>query len=327
MKKIVCIGGGAGASQILKGLRQFDFDLTGLIAVTDTGRSTGKIRIAADIPAPGDIRNALVNLSAADPFLKDLFQFRFRSPKLTDLDGMAFGNLFIAALSQMLNSFERAVYKTEEFLQVKGRIFPIMLSSTNIACEREDGSVDIGEVNVRAVGKSPIKKVFLEDESAQPHPKAIEAILQADLVTIGPGSLFTTVIACLLTPGLAQALAQTKGQVVYVANNTTQSGQTEKYSIASHLQTVAKYLEPRTIDICLVNNALPSSAQLKKLATEGLKFLSLTDQDKQLIKKNNVQIVEIDLLEVFDARRQLWNKQDTILHDPYKIAKAIKCLI
>ncbi len=327
-KKVVCIGGGLGASRILLGLERYKYDLTGLIAVTDSGRSTGKVRIAANIPAPGDIRNTLVYMSQADPFLRELFQFRFHSPKLNELDGMAFGNLFIAALSQMLGSFEKAVEKTAEFLNVRGKVIPIMLANTHIACEREDGSFDFEDANVMTAGKSPIKRLFLKDGKVDAHPLGLKAIKNADLVTIGPGSLYTTVIACLLTPGIPDALAKTKAKVVAILNTTTQPGQTDNYTFSKHLETLQKYLPVGTIDICLVNNRKPDIKDIKKLSKEGLKFLEFTIKDKKGLEKLGVKVVAADLIE--EARVQekvLWNKQDTIRHDPKKIAKVLLKII
>lgn len=324
--KVVAIGGGNGASQVLLGMRKHTPNVTGIIAVTDSGRSTGKIRIATGIPAPGDIRNALVNLSRADKFLQDLFQFRFRSPKLNDLDGMAFGNLFVAALSQMLGSFEKAVDKTGEFLAIQGKVIPIMLKSTHIACRRSDGSVDTEEVNVRAVGKSPIKRLFLKD-GARAHPAAVQAIEQADLVTIGPGSLFTTIVACLLTPGIPRALSRARGKVVLLANTTAQPGQTEGYSIADHVKRVVEYLPPNTLDIVLVNRRRPNPAQASRLARQAIKYIPFSLKEKEEIERMGIRVVEADLVERHAPGRRLWNKQDTVRHDPYKTSTALLKLL
>jgi uncharacterized cofD-like protein len=326
-KRIVCIGGGGGAAQILLGLKNYPVDLTGIIAVTDSGRSTGRVRVAVSIPAPGDIRSSLVNLSEGDPFLQDLFQFRFKSPKITDFDGMAFGNLFIAALSQMLGSFEKAVQKTGEFLKIRGRVIPIMLANTHIACERVDGSYDFEEVEIRAVGKSPIKRLFLKDKRVSGNPSAIKAISQAEIITLGPGSLFTTIIACLLTPGVPEALHKTKAKVVFVANTTSQPGQTDNFSIADHVTCLQEYLPKNTIDICLVNKKKPDARQIRSLKKDGIRYLSLKTQDRYIFKKLGVKIIEADLIENYHPERTLWNKQDTIRHDPKKIAKALLRLL
>lgn len=320
---VACIGGGNGAAQIMKGLKNHNVDITGIIAITDSGRSTGKVRIAANIPAPGDIRNALITLSDADPFLQELFQFRFHSPKLTDLDGMAFGNLFIAVLSQMLGSFEKAVDKTAQFLQIKGKIIPIMLANVNIACERTDGTFDFEEVEIRNPKKAPIKRMFLKEEKAIANPKAIKAIMNADLITLGPGSLFTTVIACLLTTGIPKALSETKAKVVYVANTTTQSGQTETFTISDHVKTLLSYLPKNTIDICVINSKKPQASQLEKLIHENIHYLPLNNTEQKEIESLGIQVVSADVIEEFDKTRKLWNKQDTICHDPSKIAKTL----
>lgn len=328
MKKIVCIGGGLGASRILLGLSKYDFDLIGLIAVTDSGRSTGKVRIAANIPAPGDIRNTLVYMSKADPFLKQLFQFRFHSPKLNELDGMAFGNLFIAALSQMLGSFEKAVEKTSQFLKIRGRVIPIMLADTHIACEREDGSFSFEDANVMAFGKSPIKRMFLTDGAVSAHPAGVKAIKQANLVTIGPGSLYTTVVACLLTPGIPEALAKTKAKVVAVLNTTTQPGQTDRYDLTRHLKTLQSYLPPNTIDSCLVNIGRPDTTTVRRLAKNGLKVLQFNQKDKIEMKALGVKVISADLIETQRKEdKVLWNKQDTIRHDPKKLAQVLLKLL
>ncbi|MDP3724145.1 MAG: YvcK family protein, partial [bacterium] len=226
---LVCIGGGNGAAQVMVGMKQHA-SITGVIAVTDSGRSTGKIRVAANIPAPGDIRNALLALSEAPEDLKNLFQFRFRSEKMTDLDGMAFGNLFIAALAQMHGNFEKAVAETASFLKVNGRVLPVTLYNTHLCAELADGRVVCEELNVRAVEKPVIRRLFFKDQGVAVNPEAAAAIRAADLVTIGPGSLFTTVIACLLAEGMVEALKYCRGRIIYIANTTTQPGQTDGFS-------------------------------------------------------------------------------------------------
>lgn len=321
-KRVVCIGGGNGTAQILKGLKDYPVEITGIIGVTDSGRSTGKARILANIPAPGDIRNALVSLSTQDKLIQDLFQFRFQSKKLADFDGMAFGNLFIAALSQMTGSFENAISQTAKFLNIKGSIIPIMLQSTHIACERTDGTFDYEDVNVRQIGKPPIKRLFLKDSNVSLHSLAKRAIKQADLITIGPGSLYTTVIACLLTPGLKEILASTHANVVFVMNTTTQPGQTDAYTIADHFNALSFYLKKGTIDLCLVNKRKPNPQQRKKLKNALIAYLPFTQSDKRILS-SKVEVLQRDLIEDSEGERSLWNKQDTVCHDPKKIARAL----
>lgn len=323
---IVAIGGGNGASQVLAGLKGYG-NVTGVIAVTDSGRSTGKIRIAVDIPAPGDIRNALVTLSDADQELKDLFQYRFRSEKLTDLDGMAFGNLFIAALAQMTGSFEQAIAKTAAFLKVSGKVVPVMLYNTHLAAELLDGTHVYEEVNVRGQDKPPIKRLYLKDGDVAVNPECVASITGADLVTLGPGSLFTTVLACLLAKGLTQALSDTRGKVVYIANTTTQPGQTDGYTIADHVDQVISYAGNGTIDCVVVNTRRPSEKLIAQYAADGLEFLALDNDQKKRIENKGVKLIAADLIQETDKKRDLWEKQDSIYHDPQKLARTLLSIL
>ncbi|TME25539.1 MAG: YvcK family protein [Chloroflexi bacterium] len=227
--RAVCVGGGLGAPTVMAGLRRHTDQITGLIAVTDSGRSTGKVRIALDVPAPGDIRSALTVLAEGDPALIKLFSHRFETEKSEELNGMAFGNLFLAALTQQEGSFLRAVEEASRLLRIRGRVIPVTLYNTHLCAKLADGSVVEEEVNVRAIGKAPIERIYLKDDDVHATDGSVGAIEQADLITIGPGSLFTTVCACLLVPEIARAIANAKGRVVYVANTTRQPGQTDGY--------------------------------------------------------------------------------------------------
>src|ERR671937_1197229 len=204
--KVVCVGGGLGAPTIMAGLRRYTEDITGLIAVTDSGRSTGKVRIALDVPAPGDIRSALTVLAEGDPALVRLFSHRFETDKSDELSGMAFGNLFLAALTQQEGSFLRAVEEASRLLRIRGRVLPVTLYNTHLCAELADGTTVEGEVNVRGLNKPAIRRLYLSDEGVEPVRGAIEAIDAADLVVIGPGSLYTTVCACLLVKALSRAI-------------------------------------------------------------------------------------------------------------------------
>src|SRR3982751_753183 len=163
--KVVCVGGGLGAPTVMAGLRRYTEDITGLIAVTDSGRSTGKVRIALDVPAPGDIRSALTVLAEGDPTLVKLFSHRFETEKSEDLSGMAFGNLFLAALTQQEGSFLRAVQEASRLLGIRGRVLPVTLYNTHLCAELVDGTIVEQEVNVRGIGKPAIKRIFLKDDN------------------------------------------------------------------------------------------------------------------------------------------------------------------
>ena len=204
--KIVSIGGGCGVAQVLLGLSQYTTALTGIIAVTDTGRSTGKVRTLANIPAPGDIRNALASLSTEQSFLPKLMQHRLQVPDFAALDGIAMGNLIMAAITQMTGSFAQAVELMQEMLGVKIQILPVTTYNTHLCAELVDGTIIEQEFNVRALNKPAIKRVFIQNPEAQAYEARIKGLLIADLITIGPGSLFTTVLACLAFDELAHGL-------------------------------------------------------------------------------------------------------------------------
>ena len=325
--KIVCVGGGLGAPTVMRGLKKHTDAITGVIAVTDSGRSTGKVRIALDVPAPGDIRSALVTLAEGDPTLRRLFQQRFRTEKSEDLDGMAFGNLFLAALTQQEGSFLEAVRAASRLLGVRGCVLPVTLYNTHLCAVLDDGTVVEGEVNVRAPGKPPIAKLFLKDAHVDPCEGTIEAILEADLITIGPGSLFTTVCACLLVPEIARAIARADAPVVYVANTTRQPGQTDALSLASHVERVLEHLGGSGLDVALLNDDPPPAALREHYAAQGLDYLEPTEAELVSIRALGVEPVLAPLIDKWSGPRELWDKLDTIRHHPDRVADALVALV
>ncbi len=324
--RAVCLGGGCGASQVMMGLRAYTTDITGIIAVTDSGRSTGKIRVAVGVPAPGDIRNALVTLSDGDGVLKDLFQHRFVTEKSPDLNGMAFGNLFIAALAQMTGSFDRAVRECERLLQLQGRVLPVTLYNTHLCAELMDGTMREEEVNVRALNKPPIKRVFLNDHPIETSADCVAALTQADLITIGPGSLYTTVIACLLVNGIAQGIRDSRATCVYVANTTTQPGQTDGLSLSYHVSEVMRYLGGDSLDYVLVNDSHLDDALLARYHADGVHPLACTTEEVARIENLGPRAIVSDFVERA-SKRDLWQKQDSLRHDPERVARVLVQLL
>jgi len=311
----------------MAGLRAYTDDITGLIAVTDSGRSTGKVRIALDVPAPGDIRNALVVLSEGDPVLRALFDHRFATDKSEELNGMAFGNLFLAALTQQQGSFLRAVEEAARLLQIRGRVLPVTLYNTHLCARLTDSTIVEQEVNVRAVGKAPIDHIFLKDSDVAAADGAVEAIEAADLITLGPGSLYTTVCACLLVPEIARAIATSDAVVAYVANTTTQPGQTDGLGLADHVTRVQDYLGGSGLDIALVNDDPPPAHLRDHYAAEGLRYLEATDEELAAIDKLGVRVVRAPVIDKWSGPRELWNKQDTLRHDSRRVAAALVGLL
>ena len=321
--KVVCVGGGLGAPTVMRGLKTHTEHITALIGVTDSGRSTGKVRIALDVPAPGDIRSALVVLAEGDPVLRRLFQHRFRTDKSEDLDGMAFGNLFLAALTQLEGSFLGAVQQASRLLGVRGKVLPVTLYNTHLCATLADGTVVEQEVNVRAPGKAPIARIYLEDGHVAACEGSGEAIAEADLITLGPGSLYTTVCACLLVPEIAEAIAASDALVVYVANTTRQPGQTDGMGLADHVETVLRYLGGGGVDVALVNDDPPPDELLRHYAAQGLDLLDPTPAELDRIRSLGVTAVSAPLIDKWSGPRELWNKLDTIRHHPDRVADAL----
>ncbi len=311
----------------MAGLRSYRADITGIIGVTDSGRSTGKVRIALDVPAPGDIRNALSVLAEGDPVLTRLMTHRFDTDKSDELNGMAFGNLFLAALTQQEGSFLRAVEEASRLLKLRGRVLPVTLYNTHLCAELADGTIVEEEVNVRAVGKAPIERIFLKDDKVDATPGTCDAIAAADLITIGPGSLYTTVCACLLVPEIARAISEADGLVVYVANTTRQPGQTEGMMLADHVRVVQDYLGGSGIDVALVNDDTPPEHLRRHYADQGLEYLESSAVELERIRALGVRPVTAPVIDKWSGPRDLWLKQDTIRHDPERIARALVALM
>lgn len=311
----------------MAGLRAYTPDITGIIGVTDSGRSTGKVRIALDVPAPGDIRNALAVLAEGDPVLTRLMAHRFETDKSEDLNGMAFGNLFLAALTQQEGSFLRAVEEASRLLKLRGRVLPVTLYNTHLCAELADGTVVEEEVQVRAVGKAPIKRLYLKDDSVTATPGSVEAIAAADLITLGPGSLYTTVAACLLVPDIARAIANASGVVAYVVNTTRQPGQTDGMDLSDHVCVVQDYLGGTGLDVALVNDDTPPAHLRSHYAERGLEYMEPTSIELEKIRSLGVRPVTAPVIDKWSGPRDLWLKQDTIRHDAERVARALIALV
>ncbi|MGQ9927040.1 MAG: gluconeogenesis factor YvcK family protein [Chloroflexaceae bacterium] len=325
MLRLVAIGGGGGVSQVLLGARPYFSTLTAAIAVTDTGRSTGIARTIADMPAPGDVRNTLATLARdPDSLLARLMQHRLHSSAVPVLDGMAFGNLLIAALTQMIGDFAEAVEAASLMLDCTARILPISTVNTHLCAELEDGSVAENELAVRALNKAPIHRLYLSTPQAPANPAVIQAILQADVVTIGPGSFFTSVLATLLFDHVREALRDTRATVVFICNTTTQPGQTDGFSVADHVRHLVNLLGPGVLDIALINRSNQLDPQvIAEYAAEGLHMLEPNEEELAQIGKLGVRPLVRNLAEATEGKRTLWNKQDTIRHDPTLIGLAL----
>lgn len=277
--RVVAIGGGTGLSTLLKGLKRFVLtpalaasgktairELCGVVTVSDDGGSSGRLRKEFNMLPPGDVRNCIVALSEDEALLSRLFQHRFQ--KGSGLEGHSFGNLFLAALTSITGDFAEAVRLSSEILLTRGRIFPATTSSVELEAEFEDGTRVRGETRITA-SKGKIRELFLVPPDVQPLPQTLDAIASADLVTIGPGSLFTSLIPNLLVRGIADAIIDSNAVKVYVCNLMTQANESLGLTAADHIRALNRHAHAQLFDYALINQR-PASAEMKaKYALEG----------------------------------------------------------
>ena len=250
--RIVAIGGGTGLSVLLRGLKAYTENLTAIITVADDGGSSGRLRRELGVLPPGDFRNCLVAMSESETLLTDLFQYRFQQGN--GLEGHSFGNLFIAAMTDVTESFQRALSESSRVLAVRGQIVPATVANLSLSARLKDGAVVLGESTITERG-GEIDQLFIHPSSAEAYPLATEAILGAQLVVIGPGSLYTSIMPNLLVAGIAEALNDTAAAKVYVCNVATEKGETEGYCVADHVAALQRHTFPTVVDYAVANDA------------------------------------------------------------------------
>ena len=315
----VAIGGGTGLSTLLSGLKRFvgteETDkirlenLAAVVAVSDDGGSSGRLRDELQMLPPGDIRNCMVALSEDSLLLSKLFQHRFRGDG--ELGGHNFGNLFLAALSEITGDFAEAVRLSSEILASKGHIYPATVSDVRLAAELFDGSIVLGETNISKIGNS-IKRLRLEPENCQPMPETLAAIADADVITIGPGSLFTSLLPPILVEGVAEAISESPAVKMFICNLMTQPGETDGFTAKRHLEIVEEYAPNIGFDYVIVNNHRISDEQMERYAEEGAMQIGLSDS----ISPETVEGVEIVCGNLLDG-------DEKVRHHPDKLAQVV----
>lgn len=310
---IVVIGGGTGVFSVLSGLRNYPVHLTAVISMSDDGGSTGILREEFGILPPGDVRRALVAMShSSDRMLSDLFNYRFAEG---GLKGHTFGNIMLTALERLTGSFEQAIQEASSILGVRGAVVPVTLDDVRLVARLENGFVVRGETNIdipKHDGTLKIDKVYLEPP-ARISASARKAILGADLVVIGPGDLYTSLIPNLLVRGVADALQKTRGKKVYVVNLMTKWGETHGFTAEDFIRTVQKYTGKNVIDFALINTKYPSPERLHIYEKEQARFVELADEQ---MRPRPTPILG-DFI----------RKNGFIRHDPMKLARVIVSLI
>lgn len=285
---VVALGGGTGLSSLLRGLKRRDLDISAVVSVADDGGSSGRLRRELGMLPPGDIRNVLVALADDESLMGRLFQHRFADG---DLSGHPFGNLILAALTQVTGSFDEAVREASRVLKVNGRVIPGTLEHVRLWAEREDGSEACGETLI-ASGVGACRRVWLDPEPAA-HPDALTAIADADLVLLGPGSLFTSVLPHLASGEIADAVSAAKGLRVYVCNIMTQPGETDGLDAVAHLDRVLE-MAPGGVDVVVVHSGRLEPAALAAYAAQGQQPVAT---DIAALEARGVRVVAADVAE------------------------------
>ncbi|HEY8491979.1 MAG TPA: YvcK family protein [Dehalococcoidia bacterium] len=300
--RIVAIGGGTGLSTLLRGLKEYTGNITAVVTVADDGGSSGRLRRELGILPPGDVRNCIAALADAEPLVTKLFQYRFSEG--SGLEGHSFGNLFIVAMSGVTGNFEEAIRETSRVLAVRGQIMPSTLANVTLCARTDDQETILGESRITESGRR-IQEVFLEPPNVQAYPEAVQAILDADMIVIGPGSLFTSVLPNLLVEGIRKALFASPAPKVYVCNVATQHGETDSFSVADHLATLERHVGKRLVDVVLANSnvsdTLPREWRSEPVRVDGAAAV------------NGARLLLADVI----------SEENRYRHDPKKLAAAL----
>lgn len=306
--RVVAIGGGTGLSSLLRGMKEYTANLTAIVTVADDGGSSGRLRRELGVLPPGDFRNCIAALAEAEPLMTELFQYRF--PGGQGLDGHSFGNLFIAAMAGVTGNFERAIAESSRVLAVRGRILPSTLERVTLCAELVDQGQEAqhveGESQIPLSGH-PIERVYLEPSGVRADAQALRAILQAELIVLGPGSLYTSVLPNLLVEEVAEAIRTSAALKVYVCNVAIQPGETDGYTVEDHVRAIENHVGPGLIDVVVANNNMEVPSGNWKMELVPPVY---TWQDR----------IPITFADLTDAKSP-WR------HDPDKLARCLLALL
>ena len=308
--KIVAVGGGTGLSTLLRGLKHYSANITAIVTVADDGGSSGRLRREIGVLPPGDIRNCLAALADEEKLLTELFQYRFQAGD--GLNGHSFGNLFLTAMSEITGDLERAIAASSKVLAVRGKVLPATLTDVRLWAELTDGRVIEGESNISHAG-GKIQRIGCLPTNAPAPPAAIKAIAEADLILLGPGSLYTSVIPNLLVPEIREAIASVQVPRIYICNIMTQLGETDGYSVSEHIRTIDQICQQKLFDAVVVNQRHPSVKSLRRYAQENSHPVFL---DREDVAKMGRKVIMADVMEEDYA-------SGYIRHDSHRLASVL----
>ena len=311
---VVVIGGGTGQSVFLRGLKHETKNITAIVTVADDGGGSGVLREDLGMIPPGDIRNCLLALANMEPTMSEVMKYRFTDGSLK---GQSFGNLFLAAMTGIYGNFETAVYKMGQVFAVTGRVLPVSLDNINLIAELENGETVVGESNIpRQVRKtdSPINRIYLDNPDAKPLDEVVTSIKNADVVAIGPGSLYTSILPNILVEGVVDALSTTRAPKVYVCNIMTQPGETGGENVLDHVKVIVEHAGINFIDYILVNNEHLPQGVFERYAKDGAELVMLDKDQRDDLEAMGIKCIEEKLIEI---------KNGYIRHDAEMVSKAV----
>jgi uncharacterized cofD-like protein len=310
--KIVALGGGHGLSHLLLGLKEYTANLTAIVTVADSGGSSGRLREEFGIVAPGDIRNCLVALADAPEVMGELFQYRFAEN--SQLKGHNFGNLFLTAMVQITKGdFKKAVEESSKVLAIRGKVIPSTVHNVHLIAEYIDGTRTEGEAKIPNT-TIPIKRLYLSDENAEATPEALTTIAEADIIVLGPGSLYTSIIPNLIIKKISETIAKSSAYKIYVCNVMTQPGETDGFSACDHIRVLTEHANPQVVNACIINDANIPEEVLARYQSQRSYPVA---PDVEKIKAMGYKVVATDLLDV----------KDYIRHDSKKLTETLIKLI
>lgn len=312
--KIVVLGGGTGLSVILRGLKKVTTNITAIVTTADDGGGSGKLREDLGMLPPGDIRSCILALADTEEYMEELFQYRFKEGSLA---GQNFGNLFIAALTGIYDSFQEGIAKVHEILAVIGRVIPVTEENINLCATLDNGKIVKGEskIPVEVLRQNTgIKNVFLEPAEPRPIPSVLEAINEADIIILGPGSVYTSIIPNLLVKDMVNAIIESNAIKIYIANVMTQPGETDGYSVSRHIEAIQEHTSQDILEYVFVNNEKIPQDILNKYKEDGAEPVMLKLGEADQINNKEIEVIQGSYIDV---------KQGYIRHDADQIAKDV----
>ncbi len=308
---VTVIGGGTGLSVLLRGIKSVTSNITAIVTVADDGGSSGRLRDDLGMIPPGDLRNCLVALADTEPLMEKLFQHRFGGTG--GLAGHNFGNLFIAAMTEVLGDVEQALKESSKVLAVRGRVLPASTQTVRLWAKMTDGSIVEGESQIPLVNKR-IERVYLQPEETMPVESSLEAIRDADAIILGPGSLYTSILPNLLVRGVADTLRKSQAVKIYICNVMTQPGETDGYSASDHVQAILDHVGPGVIDYVVINNQSVAEELQQKYADQGAYPVT---NDAEKVEAMGIKVTQADVI----------NETNLVRHDPLKLSRTIVSMI